>query len=269
MGELPAARESIITVRGDASGERTLLLGGVGPEATPVGASTGDVVTAQPWGFTFLSRRRAQGSKIAPFEATIPQPRVGFQAVEYGGKVWVFGGSATDDPDPTDVLVCDRLAEAPCFEPSGIALPRPRRAFGAAVIGSKCYLVGGTDPQGEPRADCDVFDFETRQWTTTAIPPRVWISPQVDAIGTSLYVACGQTRQDGQTVENRSVVAFSADSDWSTIVGELPFSAHNAHMLAHRDRLLFFSVEPAPSDRAAIRLFKPRADVIIPAKSPF
>lgn len=269
LGELPAARESIVAVPGDASGERTLLLGGVGPEATPLAASAGAVVSTQPWGFTFHSRRRAQGSKIAPFEATISQPRTQFRAVEYGGRVWVFGGSAADDPNPTEVLVCDPRAEAPRFEPSGIDLPQARRAFGAAVIGTKCYLVGGVDSQGEPRTDCDVFDFETRQWTAAAVPPRTWISPQVSAIGTSLYVACGQTMQDGQAVDNSSVVAFSADSGWSTIVGELPFSTHNAHMLAHRDRLLFYSGDHASSDSAAIRLFKPRADVIVPAKSPF
>ena len=249
IGRLPAPRANLVAVPWD-DGERSLLLGG------DASASPAEV-------FSFRSRRRAGGCKILRDGPGLPAPRAQFQAVEHDGVVWLFGGTKADGSGATEVLVCDLQSKERQFVPSGVVLPRARHSFGASVLDSKCYLMGGASTEGEVLDTCDVFDFATRQWSEIPAPPGTWLSPRVCTLGDRLYVSGGISKQHDATTEDSALLSFSPEAGWSTVC-ELPFSARTSHMLTLRDRLLFYSSESPRGDRITIRLFKPRADVVVP-----
>lgn len=247
VGELPAARQSMVAVGWDDG--RHLLLGGLGPDADGVVRSHADAFAVD-----------ARTAAVERAAVTLPDRRTQFQAVPYGGRVWVFGGidftpGTGEATRPLDVLVLDPGVEGAKFEPSGIRLPRPRRSFGAAVLGSKVWLVGGLGDGFDPVTECDVFDFETQQWSEGPPPPKAWVSAQVRALGGRIHVACGGTMSGRRFVEDRALWAFEPSTGWTELLGELPFGVRHVTMLAHRDRLWF--VDPTESGRIALRALVP------------
>lgn len=259
--DLPAPRQSMAVLALD--GERSLLLGGLG---------TGDDPATQ-------AVSRADGVEVAgdaadTFAAAMPEPRTQFGAVAHDGKVWVFGG-IDFRPDgsgggeaslPTEVLVCDLATEPRTFVRTGIHLPSPRRSFGGVALGAKYYLIGGLGEDFTPVARCDVFDFATRQWSTAPQPPKVWVSPQVCALGSRVFLACGGTMSGMEFTEDRALVEFAPERGWSTVVEALPFPVRGAHMLAWRGRLLFASIDGGEgSPQVTLRALVPPAVAVVQA----
>jgi hypothetical protein len=240
-GRLPAPRQSpaAVTLSGSGTG---LLLGGLGPAAG--GEGEGKTVS-QADGVVFAAGEEV----VRTFAAALPTPRTQFHAIEHDGRLWVFGGidfapdasgkgSATY---PVDVLVCDLDEEPARFVESGVTLPRPRRSFGAAKLGSKCYLIGGLGEGFIPAEGVDVFDFATEQWSVAPPPPRACVSPQVCVLDGVIYLACGGTMRGMTFDEDRTLASFHPEHGWTTAVAALPFPARHAHMFAWRDRLLFYT----------------------------
>jgi hypothetical protein len=250
-GTLPEARQSMAEVALDPRAADTLLLGGLGPGHGANGARS------HAGAFSY-----ARGSQTArAFGAAMPGPRTQFHAVLHDGKVWVFGGiDFTPDASgngtathPTDVLVCDPRQDPPAFVSSGIELPRPRRSFGGALLGTKYWLIGGLGAGFDPAEGCDAFDFATRTWETAPPPPRAWISPQVCTIGERAYLACGGTMQGMKFTEDRALAAFDLRRGWSTVVPELPFAVRHARMLRLGEQLLFCTLEDESGGRLVLR----------------
>ncbi len=244
IGKLPEARQSMAAVSWGRKPHQNLLLGGLGPNP-----AAENLIHTKASSFSFDRRAAKTNAAVA-----LPSPRTQFQAVTHGHKVWVFGGTDfTPEPGgrgkstyPLDVLSYDTKAEEPKFEKS-VALAAPRRSFGAAVIGDKVYLIGGLAKGFRAAEHCEVFDFGTQEFTDLPAPPKQWVSPQVAAIGDTIYVACGGTMKGQRFAEDLSVTSYHPDRGWRTVVDELPFSTRHVQMRAVRDRLVFVDMRQKSS----------------------
>ncbi|HKE00959.1 MAG TPA: kelch repeat-containing protein [Planctomycetota bacterium] len=241
LADLDEGRQSLATVSvADASGKeraRTFALGGFS-----FGASEG----------VALSRTSAYelktGGEADRLAATLPQPRTQHQAVAYDGRVWIFGGLDYDPRRGDDafrhvlpVLSWNPADPESSIEPAGIDLPRSRRAFGAAVLDGRCYLVGGMREEFEPVVECDVLDLASRTWSTMPPPPRPRVGADLVALGGKLYLAGGSTPSpgDGEPTPCRALEAFDPKtSSWSTVLDAIPVGARHVRMLVCGSRLL-------------------------------
>jgi hypothetical protein len=212
--------------------------------------------------------------KALPYDAGLEAPRTQCQMVRHGDRLYVIGGvdfqpddtGGSTKGDTREILVCDPAAAQPTFERAGIRLPRPRRSFGAAVVGSKLYLVGGLGDGFQHAGPCDVYDFESGTWSELQAP-TAWVSPQLAVIGDRLYVACGGTMRGQRFSQDRSVAVFEPGKGWDTVVDELPFATRHVRMLANRNRLLFYTANDPRRDRIVIRTFEPDHTVRVAAAS--
>lgn len=258
VGELPEGCQSMASVGWGRRGAN-MIVGGLGPVDGKVQSRT--------HAFRWDMRR----GEAVPYEAQMEAPRTQCQVVDYDGKVYVIGGidftpdarGGTTQGDTRELLVFDPEADEPKFELAGIQMPRPRRSFGAAVIGDKLYLIGGLGEGFQHAGPCDVYDFKSGAWSELEAPTE-WVSPQVTTIDDTMYVACGITMRGRSAKPDRSVAAFKADSGWTTVVEELPFPTRHVQMMTSRNRLLFYSANDKQRDRIVIRTFEPDRSVIVP-----
>jgi hypothetical protein len=261
VGDLNSGRQSMATaIWGDRN--KNLMIGGLG-------VVDGKVQSLSS-GVSFNLKREKQSA----LEVELDAPRTQCQIAYYEDKVYVLGGidftpneaGGTSKGDTREVLVCDLTDEQPKFVASGITLPRARRSFGVATIGTKLYLIGGLGKGFQHAGPCDVYDFETKAWTEL-IAPRHWVSPQVAVLGDRVYVACGGTMKGQSFTQDRSVMSYEQGSGWHSVVAELPFVTRHVRMLPHRNRLLFYTANDERRDRIVIRILEPDHSALLPEPS--
>ena len=258
VGDLPDGCQSMASVVWGARRDN-LVVGGLGP--------VDGEVKSRAKAFRWDMRRRM----ALPYDAALAAPRTQCQLVRYDGRIYVLGGvdfvpadtGGSTGGDALEVLVFDPAADVPEFAPAGIRLPRPRRSFGAALIGDRLYLIGGLGDGFAHAGPCDVYDFVAGTWSELPAP-TAWVSPQVAAIGDRVYVACGGTMKGQRFTQDRSLQAFEPGVGWRTVVDELPFATRHVHMLPHRNRLLFYSANDPRGDRIVIRTLEPDGEVLVP-----
>jgi hypothetical protein len=253
-GRLPTARQSMTTVTFGTRGE-VLLLGGLGPTAT--GVTTSDE--------TLLFEPRRNSCTVLP--SPLPTPRTQSAAVVRDGLVYVLGGldflpddgGGSASPPTRDVLVFDPKDPARGFGPAAFRLPRPRRSFGAAMLGDRLILVGGLGDGFEPVSVADVYDFTSGTWREVACP-AAWVSPEVAVIGERLYVACGGTMDGRRFTPEATLYSYGHDLGF-TAVTELPFATRHTRMLARGNRLLFYAASPDDGGSIVLRFLEPDRSV--------
>ncbi|MCX4241049.1 Kelch repeat-containing protein [Paraliomyxa miuraensis] len=171
---------------------------------------------------------------------------------EHDGTLWVLGGL---DYDPRrskdDQFRHERsVLHAPLHDPkaglvpSGLELPRPRRAFASAQLGDRVYLVGGMREGFALVEECEVLDLSSGTWHALPGPARPRLSAELVALGGKLYLAGGSSRpaQGGELAADRSVEVFDpATGSWSTLIDALPIETRHMRMLPWRDRLLVYN----------------------------
>jgi N-acetylneuraminic acid mutarotase len=102
-------------------------------------------------------------------KARMPTARSGGVAVAHGGKIYVAGGRV---PRGNDFAVYDPAADAWEVLPN---LPSQRNHIAGAAIDGRIHIVGGRLGNGLSPEKTDVhevFDPQTRTWTTAAPMPR-------------------------------------------------------------------------------------------------
>lgn len=238
VSEFPVARQSQV-VATVAKGRSTLAyaVGGFGHD--------GGVSRAHADVFRFdLSDKRWQ--KAA---ARLPEPRTQFGIGDHDGKLWLFGGLDYDPSRgeqsfqyPREVLTLD-LSHASEFRETGFSIPRPRRAFGGAQLGSRYYLVGGMRENFQTVSECDVFDFDEQVWSELPSPSVARISPQLVPFEGRLYLIGGSSpKEGGGFTENRSVEVYDPRSRaWRCLVKELPFSVRHIRAFPMKHRIALTS----------------------------
>ena len=232
MAKLPVARQTVQTLLEDG---HALALGGFGHDGKE----------ARAHGDAF--RYDLGNDSWASDPSVLPSPRTQFGLVEDKGVRWVFGGldfkpQAQGEAQFEHPLVVLRAEQNKPFLASGISLPRPRRAFGGALLDGKYYLVGGMAGGFESIDKCDVLELASARWSE--IPcPKTRISAQLVAAGDKLYLAGGSSAgEGGALVPNRSLEVFDPKTNlWSTVLEELPIEARHLTMLPYRDGLLLYS----------------------------
>lgn len=247
---LPVARQSqqvVLLAPPEGSKEGVpLVLGGFGHDGQ----------RARSWPELF--RYDAAEDTWSAHAAQLPRPRTQFGAVERAGKVYVFGGLDYDAarPEgeafqyPIDVLAL----EGEAFAPAGFDLPRPRRAFGAALLGERYYLVGGMREQFTIVEEVDAYDFAAGRWVEVARPRAPRLSPELVAVGGKLYLLSGASLSgEGDLSPCATVEVYDPATDsWSVLLERLPLSPVHMRALPWGERILCFSTQV--EDAAAVRL---------------
>jgi len=243
---------------------RTLVRGGVGSEpfrGLSVGGFGHTGQNTASFAEAFVFDFRAKTWKVSPH--VLPKPRTQFGLTEHEGALYAFGGLDYDSTRPrkeafsfpTQLL----KAEAGAFEPTGVELPQPRRAFGGALLGGNYYLVGGMKQGFKLLEDVDVYDFEAKTWSKVPAPRDPRIAPHLIALGGKLYLIGGTTPRGGEAfVPNQRVEVFDPQSGaWSTLVEELPVSVRHMQFFPWRDRILCYTAQHAGSPTIRLLVIEP------------
>lgn len=101
----------------------------------------------------------------------MPAGRSSHDVVVVGDKLVVVGGWQVKGKGEKSVwhdttLILDLSAKEPKWQ--SVPQPFQRRALTATAVGSKVYVLGGLGAEGKPT---DVFDAETKKWSTAAALP--------------------------------------------------------------------------------------------------
>jgi N-acetylneuraminic acid mutarotase len=246
--DFPVARQSLTTIA--VPGGPALALGGFGLGGEP---GTPEQPGARSHGAVF--QLDAKTKAWTPTAFGLDEPRTQCGVAVHEGRVFVFGGTDYDArrPEagafrfPLEVVALDPVLGAK-VEPFDWRLPRPRRAFGGAQLGTHYYLVGGMQTDFEPVTACDVLDLASGTWSTIPAPASHRIAPQLVALDGALYIAGG-----GDTAP--AIERFDpATQRWSTVLERLPIPTRHLRMFAYRERLLLVSpsLEEAPGLHVAV-----------------
>jgi len=236
MAAYPVARQTVQTLVEDGEQPRALALGGFGHDGSEARAH------ADAYVYDLENDRWAQDA------GALPTPRTQFGLVASGGERWVFGGldfkpeakGEAQFDHPISVL---RAAPGRPFEPAGVELPAPRRAFAGALLDGRYYLVGGMAGGFSPVPTCDVLELASKRWSHVACPKATRISGQLVALGGKLYLAGGSSVGEGQGLTpNRTLEVFDPKTNkWSTLVESLPIEPRHLTMLAYEKSLVLYS----------------------------
>lgn len=174
----------------------------------------------------------------------MPTARAMHSAVTHEDAVWVFGGSTVGDDRQqlTSILHWWRddsdIAALPDQK-----LPVTRRSFGGGIIDGKYHIVGGLTADTGIANNVDVFDFETRSWSTAASPAVARVFPSVAVSDDSLYLFGGFGQSEGHFAPATSLEKFDAKSgSWTTVADEIPGVNQSMTMFSLSGRLLFFGI---------------------------
>jgi len=260
---LPHPRQSMQTVR-SPDGTSRLAVGGF--------AHDGDVARTFDDGFTFNFKNESWHDH----GRVLPEPRSQYAIVERDKQYYIFGGLDYDSRRQQgdrfrhllDILTADATKETLRFSRTGLKLPRPRRAFGSALLDDKFYLVGGIRDGFQIVEQCDVFNFQTQQFESIPTPARPRLSPELVALGGRLYLAGGSSPQsDGSGLEpNPTIEMFDPKTQrWTTVLDEIPISPKHMSMFEYRGRLLVFSTHTDEANLAHVILIEPATSADAPA----
>src|SRR3989442_1086382 len=144
-------------------------------------------------------------------KADLRRARAAGAAVEYAGRMYVFGGD-TGDRSVTDTSVYDPSADQWTeLRP----MPTPRNHMGAAVLRGRIYVVGGR-PGNLPVNE--MYDPATNTWTTKPPMPTARSGHAVGAVGTSLIAFGGEGNPNAPTGVFPQVEAYSAElEEWASL----------------------------------------------------
>ncbi len=133
--------------------------------------------------------------KAKTWSTSVPMPagRSSHDVVAVGSKLVVVGGWQMKGAEKTiwydTALVLDTGANTPKWE--SILQPFKRRAFTAAALGNKVYVIGGLTEKGEMVRKVDVLDVASGKWTEGPEFPgteRVGFSPAATVVGGKLVL---------------------------------------------------------------------------------
>ena len=148
---------------------------------------------------------------------------------------------------------------------------------GAASIGSKIYVVGGSteDDAGvvTPVANLQIFDTATRTWQTGPPLPKALMQCAVTSVGAKLYVFGGLIKGTGTTYTavNDTYVFNPAANAWG-VVKVLPTATVYAAVAPTAAGKIWvmggFSSSSMTSQQRLVQEYDPAAERLDPATSP-
>jgi len=254
LADLPVNRQSLETVLSDGKTPMAYVVGGFGHDGEKARS------------FSDVFRYDLENDRWEKLAINLPSPRSQFGLVKRNSHLWIFGGLDYDPKrgkdafqHPLEILSWKMQDAQATFVMSSNRLPRPRRAFGGAMLGDRYYLVGGMQDNFQLVQECDVFNFSSGQWETIPAPKQQRISPRLVALNGKLYLTGGSSpTANSEFQPNSSIEVFDpAARTWSTLVERIPISPSHLHVLTLRDRLLLYSANSKASKSIRILLIDP------------
>ncbi|MEM7475471.1 MAG: kelch repeat-containing protein [Planctomycetota bacterium] len=204
-----------------------------------------------------------ESEEWATSSASLPQPRSMFQLTTYDDAIWMFGGSAGRAHGLSDDVLHwwgDDTAIAPL---SDIQVPAPRRSFGGASHDGKYYMVGGLGGGMQIADTVDVFDFDTRSWSSIAAPEVPRVFPSLVATSDKLYLFGGFTNTTGHFSPATTLEAYDFEQEsWTTIASDSFEATPSMKMLEFNGRLLFYGIDEEFDGQANFVLFDPEPSTV-------
>lgn len=205
VGELGGSKVTVLTPR------RTGCWTSAAPLPSPVldagGAAIGDAlyVVGGKDSSGHLSTARRWTASTGTWQTLTPRPGPGLEnpaVASYAGRVYAAGGST--GPFSGAVAAVDVYDPATDSWSSLPPMPTARGGAGAAVIGSRLYVVGGLADDGSSLTTVESIDLAApgSGWRTEPALTTPRDNMAVGASGTTLVVAGGRTRlASGTTVD--------------------------------------------------------------------
>lgn len=253
----PVSRQTMQTVvLGSDEAARGLSIGGFGHDGT--------VARTHPeaYVYAFGDDRWTQRA------GALPSPRSQFALVDTDAKLYALGGL---DYDPTregrdqfrhvtSVLEGAVDDTSGAFAEMGIDIPEARRAFGAARLGNRVYLVGGMAGEFELVTTCRVFDLAARTFAPMTCPARTRLNPQLVALGDALYLVGGTSQQGTELAAERTIERYDPARDsWSVTLDTLPIEPRHARAFAYNGHLAVLSTHDAAAEAHLVLVTPPTA----------
>jgi len=253
----PVARQTMQTVvLGVDEAARGLSIGGFGHDGT--------VARTHPeaYVYAFAADRWTQRA------GALPSPRSQFVLVDVDAKLYALGGL---DYDPsregrdqfrhvTSVLEGAADDTSGAFAEIGIDIPEARRAFGAARLGNRVYLVGGMAGEFELVTTCRVFDLQARTFAPMTCPARTRLNPQLVALGDALYLVGGTSQQGTELAAERTIERYDPARDsWSVTLDALPIEPRHSRAFAYNGHLAILSTHDAAPEAHLVLVTPPTA----------
>ncbi len=236
IADYPQARQTMSVA---TDGSEVISFGGFGHD--------GEVARSHPEVYAYSLTADAwtpRGSLPAP------RGRTQFGLARASDAWWVFGGL---DYDPSRAKADQfrhelEVLRAPAdlssgFEPAGVSLPEPRRAFAGGVFEGHYVVVGGMREGFQLVDGCSAFEFETKTWESFACPSRPRLSGHLLTVDGQLVLVGGSSPgADGKLQPNSSVELYDAEAKtWSVLEKDLPIEIKHLHVFAWNDRLVAMS----------------------------
>ncbi|MBC8103444.1 MAG: hypothetical protein H7Z41_12775 [Cytophagales bacterium] len=216
-------------------GESIFVIGGQGK-----GSFQGEVVQVNP-----ASRTVTTVSKAL-------LPRRYHAAAAVGRFLYVFGGVTPSDGPKNITNIVERFntetGEVTLLAP----MPTPLRLPGAVAVGSKIYVIGGSDRTGEHVGTVAIYDTRTDAWTEGAPMPAARECAFVVRNG-SIYAVGGFNGEKAMTDFD---VYSIAKNTWTTLP-PIPFTLSAHHVTLLNDRIYAFGDYNVP-ERGAVYDFEER-----------
>jgi DNA-binding CsgD family transcriptional regulator len=146
--------------------------------------------------------------------AALPEARTQAAAVAYAGELYVFGGRTATAP-VAPLLRYDAAGQGWVV---GAAKPVPVSEAGAAVLGGRFIMPGGTLANGTPTDLVEAFDVQAERWVSLAALPRPLSRYALAAFEGRLYLFGGW---DGQ-MARAEILAYTPGEDRWDEVGRFP-----------------------------------------------
>jgi DNA-binding CsgD family transcriptional regulator len=152
-----------------------------------------------------------------PNEATRWYPRASIRTARsrmavtpVAGKVYVIGGEV-DRAASSEVVIYDPERDA---WSDGGRKPTPVMNTGAAAIGNRIYVPGGTTPSAIATDRMEVFDTQSNEWKVAPALPRPLTGHGVAAFNGRVYVVGGRTING---INAETYVFDPASGQWSSL----------------------------------------------------
>lgn len=193
-------------------------------------------------------------------ELELPVPLTQFGLTMHDGKVHLFGGLDFNPErgregrfqESKKVFVWDPEGDSESFTALDTELPIARRAFGGASLDGKYYLVGGMQRNFTEVDHCDVYDYESGEWSRIPNPSDARLSPTLVPLNGKLYLIGGSSPTLDGYVRNTSIECFDPETgEWSMVVDDIGENLGELQAFAFGDGLLLYS---AHNDGGEIRL---------------
>ncbi len=175
-----------------------------------------------------------------------------FQAVEWGGKIYIVGaftGNYPDEDPVPNVYIYDPANDTWTQGPE-IPVDRRRGATAAVVYNDKIYVIAGNTKghQNGWVSWFDEFDPATGQWTSLPDAPRPRDHHRAVLFEDKLYVVAGRRSNDPiQNVKANTIVEIDvydfATGEWSTLSRPLPTERAGAAVIKHGREILVLAGE--------------------------